>query len=592
MLPVVLLLGSTSVFAAHTDDWITTYERSNYLRTPRYKETVAYCKRLASASPWIHYTSFGVSPQGRDLPLLILDKNGNFTPEAVRQTGNAVVLIQAGIHSGEIDGKDAGLMLARDIAIHKKYASLLDHVTVLFNPIFNVDGHERFSKYNRINQNGPEEMGWRVTAQNLNLNRDYLKADAPEMQAWLRLYTRWLPEFFVDCHVTDGADYQYTVTYALEIFGNMDPELTRWTRDEYLAPLKRQMKQSGFPIIRYNAYRRRHDPKSGLVSWAAGPRFSEGYTAIQNRPGLLIETHMLKPYRKRVTGTYEMLRHTLELVGTTRDDLRRACRDADARCASGALVGTNFPLSFRLGPDSVMVDFLGVKYDVVKSDLTGGRWFQYHPDRPVTWRIPYFNTQVPAITATLPEAYLVPPEWTRVIDRLQLHGVAVDRLRTPVTLAVSTVRFSGARWAQHPWEGRHRMSFTARDTVETRTYPAGTALIDMHQRAARVAAHILEPNAPDSYVAWGFFDTIFEQKEYVESYVMERLARKMLAQNPNLRDDFHTAIASDSALAANPGAIINWFYRRSPWWDARIGAYPVGRIRDRAQVRHLLSAVQ
>ncbi|MER3522881.1 MAG: hypothetical protein C4326_02135, partial [Ignavibacteria bacterium] len=207
---------------AHSDEWLTPYERSGFVRTPRYDETVAYCTRMAAASPWVHYTSFGVSPQGRALPLVILSKERLFDPRSAQASGKAMVLIQSGIHAGEIDGKDASLMLMREIAITKQLASLLDNTILLFVPIFNVDGHERFGPYNRINQRGPEEMGWRTTAQNLNLNRDYMKADAPEMRALLKLFAAWLPDLYVDCHVTDGIDVQYDVTYAIEKAPNMD----------------------------------------------------------------------------------------------------------------------------------------------------------------------------------------------------------------------------------------------------------------------------------------------------------------------------------------------------------------------------------
>ncbi len=273
--------------SAPAEDWATYFERSGGKATPRYDETIAYCRRLAAASKWIEYTSFGTSPQGRDLPLLIIDKDGKFVPQERRK--KAVLLIQACIHAGESDGKDAGLMLARDIAITKKLEHLVDGVTVLFIPIFNVDGHERFGPFNRINQNGPEEMGWRVTAQNLNLNRDYLKADAPEMRAWLALFNQWLPDFFIDCHVTDGADYRYVVTYSLETRGNMASNLTEWTRDVYQERIEKMMADDGFPLSPYIFFKKRHDPESGLVSWVAGPRFSQGYTAVRNRPGLLID---------------------------------------------------------------------------------------------------------------------------------------------------------------------------------------------------------------------------------------------------------------------------------------------------------------
>ncbi len=569
------------------DAWRTEFERSGGTRTGRYAEAVAFCRRLAGTSPMAHVERIGTTPQGREMIVLVVDRDGLRRPQDVRRAGRAVVFIQAGIHAGEIDGKDAGLTLLRDILVGGRHRDILDGVTVLFLPVFNVDGHERFGPYNRVNQNGPEAMGWRTTAQNLNLNRDYLKADTPEMRAWLRLYTHWLPEFFVDCHVTDGADYQYTVTYALEIFGNMDAGLTRWTRERYLEPLRERMRQDGFPIVRYNAYRRRHDPRSGLVSWAAGPRFSEGYTAVQNRPGLLIETHMLKPYAERVRGTRAMLLHTLELVARDAARLRRLCQRADAYTASADFRREPFPLSFRAGPDSVTIDFLGVDYETVTSDLTGGRWVRFHPDRPRTFRIPYFHTQIPATTVRLPEAYLVPPEWVDVIDRLRLHGVRIERLERDATLDVHVYRFTSARWSEPPYEGRHRVRVAVRDSVERVTFPAGTAVVDMAQRAARVAAHALEPLGPDSFVRWGFFDAVFEQKEYVEPYVIEQLARRMLRDDPALAAAFQARRAADSTFAADPEAIRRWFYERSPYWDRNVRRYPVGRLFERERLERL-----
>ena len=210
---ISILLYIKCFLFAQDNKLITYYESSGYKETPRYDQTVAYCKLLESNSTMLKFTNFGISPQGRELPLLIVDKNSNFTPEAIKKSGNAVLLVQACIHAGESEGKDAGLTLLRDIITNKKMISLLDHVTILFIPIFNVDGHERFSKYNRINQNGPVEMGWRTTANNLNLNRDYVKADAPEMKDWIKMFNKFNPDFFIDCHTTDGADYQYGKRY-------------------------------------------------------------------------------------------------------------------------------------------------------------------------------------------------------------------------------------------------------------------------------------------------------------------------------------------------------------------------------------------
>jgi len=579
---VLIAMILAAATTARGDDWVTFYEQSGFKETPSYAQTVDYCKRLAEASPWVHYTTFGTSPRGRDLSLLIVDRDGRFAADEVRRSDNAVFLIQAGIHSGEIDGKDAGLMLIRDIAIRKELESLLDHVTILFMPIFNVDGHERFGPYNRANQNGPEEMGWRTTAANLNLNRDYVKADAPEMQAWLRLYTEWLPDFFADCHVTDGADYQYVVTYALENLAGLDPALTDWCSDRFLPLLESKMDAAGFPLIRYNYYRKRHDPKSGIVCWSAPPRFSTGYATIQNRPSILIETHMFKSYERRVTGTYEILEHILDVLNQEHKTLRRLVGEADARTAQPEFRSQPLPLTFGITGDSTIIDFLGYEYEVVDSDVTGGKWWRYYDDRPATFPVPLFDVLEPTKTVDLPEAYIVPPEWTEVIDRLALHGVEFDRLQKEWSVPVSSYKMTDPEWRKSPYEGRFTVSFETREFVEPRVYPPGSVVIDMNQRAARVAANILEPTGYDSFVQWGFFNAVFEQKEYVETYVLEVYAREMLAQDEALRSEFEEKKASDPEFAGDPRQIRRWFYQRTPFWDDRIGVYPVGRITDRS----------
>lgn len=569
--------------AAPPEDWTTVYERSGGRRTCRHAETVDFCRRLAAASPALHYTTFGVSPRGRELPLLIADRDGLTTPEAARAAGRLVILVEAGIHAGEICGKDAGMPLLRDMYLEGHYSELQEGLTLLFVPIFNVDGHERFGPYNRINQNGPERMGWRTNAANLNLNRDFLKADTPEMRAWLRLFTAWLPDFFVDIHSTDGADYQYAISYALEIHGNLDAGVTAWLRESYLPPLERAMADAGFPLTPYVAFRRWHDPTSGLVSWAADPRLSEGYVAVQNRPGLLVETHMLKPYPVRVDATRAILVETLRILQVGGGQLRERVLAADAAAAAGALRDGPFPLDFTAGPDSVLIDFLGVSMAEEVSEITGGRWFRYGSE-PVTYRIPYFHRQVPSVAVDLPEAWLIPPEWSEVAERLALHGVVLRPLVRPVELEVRSWRFAEVSWRQRPYEGRHPLTFTAEELRETRTYPAGSWVVDVRQRAARIAAHVLEPQGPDSFVRWGFFDPIFQRTEYVESYVIERMAREMLAADPDLARELAAARDDDPEFGADPRAIRDWFYRRTPYHDDRVDIYPVGMLDDRATV--------
>ena len=409
------------------------------------------------------------------------------------------------------------------------------------------------------------------------------------MRAWLKLFNEWLPDFFVDCHTTNGADYQYVLTYMMEIFGNMDQGLSDWQRDVYLPFVNERMDEAGYPINQYVSFRRWHDPRSGLVSSTSSPRLSNGYSALQNRPCLLIESHVLKSHKVRVEGTYHLLWYTAGLVGWEKDILREKIKKADELSASAAFRKEPFPVSFRRSDkDSVMVEFKGVEYTAEKSDLTGGTWFKY-TDIPTTYTLPWFNKPEIRSTVSLPEAYIIPPEWISIIDRLALHGIEYTSLDEEVELEVHTYHFKKPEWRRSPYEGRHTMSNIEYDEItEKRVYPKGSVLVDMNQRAARVIANNLEPKAEDSYIYWGFFDAIFEQKEYSETYIMEPIAREMLADDEELRKEYEKMKSENENFARSQWQQLNWFYQHSPYWDPKKDKYPVGKITSRKIVDDIL----
>ncbi len=576
---IFVFLSITSI--AQNAKWATYFELSGKKETPRYQETMDYCKRLELNSKWIHMISFGKSAMGKDLPLMVIDNQGLSDPKVLHASGKLVLLIQACIHPGESEGKDAGLMLIRDLVIGKKFPGLLDHVSILFIPIFNVDGHERFGQYNRINQNGPLEMGWRVTANNLNLNRDYLKADAPEMQAWLKMFNSWMPDFFIDTHTTDGADYQYVMTYQMELYGDMDPGLTDWSKDIFLKDWSAQLEKAGFPVFPYIEFRKWHDPESGIEISVGPPMLSQVYTSLRNRPGLLLETHMLKAYEQRVSATYEALKISIGILGQESVILKKLIRQADENVVGQEFRKIDFPLRFETLNDSTILNFLGIEYQKVKSEITGEDYYQYGKTK-TTFHIPYFDKTKPNLFARLPEAYIIPAEWKTVIDRLELQGIKIKRLARDTTLTISTWKFSSPKWQYNPYEGRHPLtSFESNEISISRDFSAGSAIVDMAQPGAKIIAHLLEPKGNGSLLYWGFFDAIFEQKEYAENYVMEPLAAKMLAENPFLKTEFEKKKAVDTVFAKNPNAILNWFYSKTPYWDNRKDIYPVGKIFDR-----------
>ncbi len=584
-----------SLSARAATDWRTPAEISDYRTTPDYAGTVAYLERIAAANPaQVRIENFGKTGEGRDLKIVIASKDGVFDPAAIHASGRAILLVQNSIHAGEMDGKDACLALLRDIAINKTKAALLDHVVFVFIPVYNIDGHERRSAYNRINQNGPELAGWRANATNLNLNRDYMKADAPETRAFLKMFHRWLPDFFVDDHVTDGADFQYDVTFSIDATPDVAPETAKWIRETVTPELERQVNASGhlaFPaLIDLND---RADPAQGLGFFADTPRFSTGQMILEDRPGLLVELHMLKDYKTRVRGNYEILRALLELMNRETATLIALNREADRQAENlGAQQSGSgkFPLAVGWNGETTPVLFRGYKFTSELSEISGAKWIRYSHE-PWNVTLPLATGAKATASVTPPAGYIVPPQWTQVIGVLQAHGVALRRTTAAWTGKVERYRCSGMQWQERPYEGRHpifggeggraqagRYGQCAL-TSETMTFPAGSVVAPLNQRLSKVAIHWLEPEAPDSALRWGFFDSIFEQKEYGEGYVLEKLAREQMAKDPALKAEFERRIQTDPQFAANPRARLEFFYERSPWFlENRIGEYPVGRL--------------
>jgi hypothetical protein len=562
-----------------SSDWQTPAEATDYNETPNYENTIAFSKRLAEASPAIEFRNFGSSGQGRDLPLLIASESGVFSPEAAKDQAKAVVLIQACIHAGEPDGKDAGFALLRDIAITKTAAGLLENVVLLFIPIYNTDGHERSSPYNRINQNGPAEMGWRTTATYQNLNRDYMKADTPETRAWLRLWNEWQPDLFIDCHVTDGADYRCNITYHYEHHAGIDANVLAWERDTFGGKVAPATEAAGNVISWYLEFIDNRDLKLGTRDFNGSPRFSTGYVPTRNRPGILIETHMIKDYRSRVIGTYDFLRAALQHVNQDPERLREVGRGADRLTEEGVSYepGRVYPLDFELTDEVTPFQLKAFFYETEHSDISGDRRVVFGKE-PLDLTVPMYQTFRVTVAVTPPRAYIVPAQWHDVIEVMKCHGLKMTTLAKARSIEVESYRLTDVQWPHGPFEGRYMPTFDAEPVTTTRDFPAGSVVVSMAQPLAKVAMNLLEPKAPDSFARWGFFNAIFEEKEYGEPYVLEALAREMLANDVALGAEFQRRLTTDPEFAASPSERLRFFYKRSPYWDPQMNLYPVGRI--------------
>ena len=572
-----LLLALAS--AANAQSALTTVaERSGFSETGRYEEVTALCDAFARKYPKaVRCTTFGTTPEGRPMKALVASTSGALTPEQAQRRGLPVVLIQGGIHAGEIDGKDAGFLALREVLEGRAANGALDKLVWVFVPVFNVDGHERFGAWNRPNQRGPKEMGWRTTAQNYNLNRDYLKADTPEMQAMLQLVQRWDPLVTVDLHATNGAQFEHDISIQVEPVHAGDAGLRTAGLALRTGVIDDLAKQGSLPLPYYPSFVVQDDPTSGFEDGVPPPRFSHGYFLLRNRIAMLVETHSWKEYPVRVRITRNTVVSVLEHVARDGASWLTTAKQADIAAAS--LGGRQEPLTYVAAPAARTVEFRGYAYTRTTSDVSGALMTRYDETTPQVWKVPLKDDIRPGIVVEAPGAgYLVPAaEAAWVAAVLKTHGVEYRLLGKPWQGDAQVFRATKSSFGSASVETHQRLTVEGDWTRESRATPAGALFVPIAQPRARLVMALLEPKAPDSLLAWGRFNNAFERKEYMEDYVAEAVAREML-RDPAVKAEFERRLREDTAFAQSPAARLEFFYRRHPSWDERYQLYPVLRV--------------
>ncbi len=557
---------------------ITEGERSSYQRTGRYAEVAQLGAAFAKTYPGaVRAFDFGTTPEGRPLHALAVSRSGALTAAAAHRRDLPVVLVQAGIHAGEIDGKDAGFLVLRQMLDGEVAPGVLDKLVVVFVPVYNADGHERFGKWNRPNQRGPEQMGQRNTAQNINLNRDYIKADAPETQAMLRLIDEWDPIVYTDLHVTNGAKFEHDLSVQIEPLHVGDAELGargKAMRDAVLAKLAAQ---GYLPLPYYPEFRRPDEPESGFDQNVYQPRFSTTYPALRNRFSLLLETHSWKEYPKRVRMTRDYLVALLEETAQHGREWMATAHAADER-ATG-LAGSEVVLDWKNTDESRIVEFRGYAYTYSPSPITGGVVIHYDESKPAIWRVPLYDKAVPAATATLPAGgYLVESAYADSVAKLlDLHGVRYQRLRRALPdIAVEAFRPASVQLAATPNEGRQQATVEGNWAPERRELRAGSLYVPSAQPGARLVAVLFEPAASDSLLAWGQFNSALAANPLMGAYVAEDVAAEQL-RDPAIAAEFNQRLR-DPGFAARPRERIAFFAQRHESWNVDQRLYPVYRL--------------
>jgi hypothetical protein len=566
-----LLTALMTLLSPTPPEWRTPYETGAGNTTATYAECLAYYRKLAAAYP-AEVQLREAGPTDCGLPMHEVVLGGAAIPAR-----RPVVLIQNGIHPGEPEGIDASMMLARDLIQNKKLRPLLQQLTIVIVPVYNVDGMLNRNATTRANQHGPAEYGFRGNARHLDLNRDYVKQDSRNARTFAGLFAKWRPEVFVETHTSNGADYQYTMTLIPTQHNMLTPSLGTYLQQELLPALYAGMEQRKWPMTPY-VNPRGETPESGIVAFPDLARYSTGYAALFNCIGFMPETHMLKAYPPRVQSTYDFLLTVLETVQRQAPALLAARAAADAHAAQQ----THFPLGWTLDETQhEMFSFRGYEARHMPSEVSGLPRLYYDRTAPFTRPIKYFNTYHPALEITAPVAYLIPQAWGEVIDNLQRNGVRLRRLTQPLHGPAEVYYIDDFKTSPQPFEGHYLHSqvklVTSNQQRETAAIGDYLAILAEQGSARRYLVEALEPQSPDSFFAWGAFDSILQQKEYFSAYVFEDLAAEVLRRQPELRQQLEEARKADPALAQSAEAQLEWVYQRSEYHEPGHRRYPVLR---------------
>jgi hypothetical protein len=585
LLTILLVIHSFSRLLSQEP--LTPFEKDK-LTTTTYPECIRFYEELAEKYDIVKVIEYGETDFGKPLHLIIISKDKVFDPEEIRRSGRIALMINNGIHAGEPDGIDASMMLFHDLASGKvenpiiglSYTNLLDHVVIINIAVYNVGGFNNRNSTTRVNQVGPKEYGFRGNAQNRDLNRDFIKCDAKNAMTFAKIYHEWKPELFVDTHTTDGADYPYKMTYIAPAFNKPEP-IALYMKNQLLPYLEGDMKKKNFPICPYVTMLK-STPDSGIVDFPETPRYSTGYISLFNTIGFVSESHMLKTHQERVEATYEFLITLLNAANSDYEKIKNLKLQAD----ENAKTKTTFVLKWQL--DSASFErylFSGYEAKYKKSNATGFDRLYYDRNSSYTKEINFYNKYWPEETVTKPIAYIIPQGWWQVIERLKINGVEMKRMSKDQPLEVESYYIESYDTKSTPYEGHYLHSNTKiRKVNQTRKFFEGDYVIYTNQASNNFIMHVLEPESPDSYFNWNFFDAVLQQKEYYDEYLFEDIADSLLKANVALRKMFEGRKTVDEQFRNDPKVQLDFIYENSVYHEAEHMQYPVARMEKEQKI--------
>ena len=515
----------------------------------------------------------GHTDSGEPLHLVTFNPNRTFETEFSDERKQNILLINNGIHPGESDGIDASMMLVRDLAQHK--IPTPQHTIIAVIPVYNIGGALNRNSISRTNQNGPKEYGFRGNARNYDLNRDFIKSDTKNARAFASLFRMIQPNLFIDNHVSNGADYQYTLTHLFTQHNKLGGELGAYLHKSFMPELEDSLAQKEWNITPYvNVFNR--TPESGFSQFLDSPRYSTGYTTLFNTLGMMVETHMLKPYKNRVEGTYELMKSFIAIADKDADKIKQLTRFNP----EAYKVGNSYPIAWKIDTtQSTTLQFKGYEGEMIPSKITGSNRLKYDQNKPFTKEVVYQNYFVPKEEITIPEKYIIPKGWWNVVKLLKLNKIKMKRITKDTTITAAVYKIKEYKTVKSAYEGHYLHYNTQVETVTEQVKVfKGDFIINTQQEGIRYIMETLEPSAPDSFFNWNFFDTILQQKEGFSPYVWEDIAFEFLENHPKTKAAFEAKKLSDPTFAKNWYAQLDWIHKKSPNYEQSHLRYPIVRV--------------
>jgi hypothetical protein len=545
-------------------DFTTQFEKTEGRETPEYKDIISYYEQLAEAYSQISLFSFGQTDAGKPLHLVVYSAEGIYNIEEITKSTKNRILINNGIHPGESDGIDASMLLLRNIvqndSLKQKYANSL--IAVI--PVYNVGGALNRNAHTRTNQNGPVSYGFRGNARNFDLNRDFIKQDTKNAAAFAEIFHTINPDVFIDNHVSNGADYQYALTHLFTQHNKLGGNLGTFLESEMRPGIEKSLQEKDILITPYvNVWGT--TPETGFSQFFDSPRYSTGYTTLFHTLGLMVETHMLKPYKIRVTQTYELLLSTLDFTEKKSKKIKRL----RANAATKVLENKTYPISYTIDKENkTILNFKGYEATIIDSKVTSGKRLFYDTTKPFTKETNYYNNFLPEKEITIPKAYILQQGWHQIVDRLKNNNIQFSAFNKDTTITVQVNHILEYKTRASAYEGHYlHYNTTVSKSTQEITFRTGDLYIPTNQNGVRYLLETLEAAATDSFFNWNFFDTILQQKEGYSAYVFEDIAAEILAKNPALKKQFKDKLKSTEVFANNPRAQLDFIYKNSKHYE-------------------------